>query len=100
MFRNLEQFDSFVGADTNWPPENIVEVEQKNLQRVADLICQQCRYPLLGLRLLLFVMGGIDENGRVHINARHLSKRLDVNYDTVTKALKFLREINVLSIER
>jgi hypothetical protein len=85
---------------TSWPPENIIEVKQQTLQKVADRICEQCRYPLLGLRLLLYVMAHIDEQGRVFINARHLSKRLNVHYDTLTKALKFLREIGVLKIDR
>nr|WP_322624516.1 hypothetical protein [uncultured Flavobacterium sp.] len=83
-----------------WAPENIVEIDQKNLQLITEHICKRCRYPLLALRLFLHVLCNIDAQGRVSINARHLSKRLDVNYDTVTKALKFLREINVLAIER
>lgn len=83
-----------------WPSENIVEIESTAVRNVADKICQQCRYPLLGLRLLIHVITGIDTNGRIHISARQLSKSMDVHYDTVTKCLKYLREIGVLHIGR
>jgi DNA-binding transcriptional regulator YhcF (GntR family) len=84
----------------HWNPENIVEIEQKNLRAVVEQICKQCRYPLLALRLLLHVITGIDHNGRIDISARQLSRKMDVHYDTVTKCLKYLREIGVLRIER
>lgn len=78
----------------------IVEIEQHSLMQVVERISTQCRYPLLALRLLLHVITGMDAEGRIIISARHLSNKLDVNYDTVTRCLKFLREIEVLQIER
>jgi NADH/NAD ratio-sensing transcriptional regulator Rex len=56
--------------------------------------------PLLALRLLIHIIAGIDADGKIHICARQLSKKLDVNYDTVTKCLKYLREIGAMRIER
>jgi len=48
----------------------------------------------------MHVIAGIDAGGCIHICARQLSKEMEVNYDTVTKCLKYLREIQVLRIER
>jgi len=53
-----------------WAPENIVEIDQKNLQLITEHICKRCRYPLLALRLFLHVLCNIDAQGRVSINAR------------------------------
>jgi hypothetical protein len=86
----------------NEASENIVEIEPMTLRSIAEKICKndRCRYPLLALRLLIHVITGIDGSGKIYISARQLSKSLDVHYDTVTKCLKFLREIEVLRIER
>ena len=78
----------------------VVQIEQHKLRTVVETICTQCRYPLLALRLLLYVITGIDAEGRIYLSARHLAKMLNVHYDTVTKCLKYLREIEVLQIER
>ncbi|MNY41731.1 hypothetical protein D3C86_1765680 [compost metagenome] len=67
---------------------------------MVDGICQQCRYPLLALRILVHVICSSDTQGRVYINARQLSRKLDVHYDTVTKALKYLRETGILSLDQ
>jgi hypothetical protein len=83
-----------------WLPENMIEIEQRNLRSVVETICNQCRYPLLALRLLIHVITGIDADGRIDISARQLSKTMDVHYDTVTKCLKYLREIEAIRIER
>lgn len=80
--------------------DDIIEIEQEKLRMVAETICTQSRYPLLSLRLLIHVITGIDENGRIDISARHLSKKMGVHYDTVTKCLKYLRDIEVLRIGR
>ena len=99
-FYKTKDNDSQSTGQQQWLPEHIVEIEQNNLRAVVEKICKQCRYPLLALRLLLYVITGIDANGRIDISARHLAKSLDVHYDTVTKCLKYLREIGVLRIER
>jgi hypothetical protein len=85
-----------------WQPENTIEIQKKSLSCIVDKINEvgQCRYPLLALRILIYVIISIDGNGIVHISARHLSKSLGVNYDTVTKCLKYLRQIGVLQLNK
>ena len=78
---------------------NIVNIEQKQLQSVVESICQQCRYPLLALRILMHAICSIDSQGRTYINARQLAQKLGVHYDTLTKTIKFLREIDVLRLD-
>ncbi len=86
----------------HWLPENTVEIDQKVLQEVSEKICRdkKCRYPLLALRILVYAISEMDSNGKMDICARKLAKNLDVNYDTVTKCLKYLRQIEVLSIKQ
>lgn len=84
----------------HWLPENIVEIDSVVLLSVTEKICTQCRYPLLALRIFLHILCGIDAKGQIPINARHMAKRLDAHYDTVSKCLKYLREIEVVRIKR
>ena len=81
-------------------PDTIIEVDQNALCIATDLICTECRYPLLALRVFIHVLCGINENGQIQISARHLAKKLDVNYDTVTKCLKFLREKGMIALDK
>ena len=92
----------FKEEQSNTPSAQIVEIEQESLRMVVEHITDnsQCRYPLLALRVLLHTITKIDTKGRVYISARQLAKSLDVHYDTLTKCLKYLREIEVLKIER
>lgn len=83
-----------------WSPENIVEIEKRNLLLVVEKINKQARYPLLALRLFLHVICGIDADGKINISARQMAKTLDAHYDTVTKCLKYLREIEVIRLDR
>lgn len=87
---------------SQWSSENIIEIEQKNLQHAVEKICtrKECRYPLLALRLLFHVITGIDATGKINISARQLSKSMNAHYDTITKCLKYLREIEVIRIDR
>lgn len=89
-------------ASSDIPSPRIVEIEQYSLRTVVEQITEnnRCRYPLLALRLLLHAITRIDTHGRVYISARQLAKSLDVHYDTVTKCLKYLREIEALRLER
>ncbi len=86
----------------NFSQENAVEIEQKNLRLLVEHICRgdQCRYPLLTLRLLIHLITGIDSNGLTYISARQLSKSMDVHYDTITKCLKYLRNIEAIAIKK
>lgn len=81
-----------------WSSENIVEVECHQLLQVTETICtdEMCRYPQLALRILIHVIAGIDKEGGVYISAKQLANKLGVNYNTVSKCLKYLRKIGVL----
>lgn len=82
--------------------DTIIEIEAHGLDSIVTQISdsEQCRYPLLALRLFLHIITKIDTRGRVYISARQLAKKLGVHYDTVTKALKYLRQIGLLKQER
>ena len=85
-----------------WLPENTIEIEKQRLSFIVEKISRngQCRFPLLAIRILIYAITSIDSAGRFYISARQLSKSLDVNYDTVTKCLKYLREIDVLQFDK
>lgn len=83
-----------------WQPENTIEIESVLLLSVTEHICTKSRYPLLTLRVFLHILCGIDTKGCIPVNARHMAKRLDVHYCTLTKCLKCLREIGVVRVER
>ena len=100
FYRN-QHFETF---ESGKPPlsKDIVEIEQQCLFYLTEKICKDknCRYPQLTLRILNHVIAGIDVEGRMFICARQLAKAMEVNYDTVTKCLKYLREIGVIRFER
>ncbi len=83
-----------------WKAGNIVEIERKNFLSVVENICTQSRYPLLALRIFIHIICGIDSGGEVHISARQMAKKLDAHYDTVTKCLKHLREIEAIRFKQ
>lgn len=83
-----------------WTPENTVEIEQEHLLSITEKICGQCRYPLLALRLLIYVICKIDADGKICLNARRLAKTFDVHYDTLTKCIKYLRENEIIGKEK
>ena len=86
----------------HWLPENTVEIDQAVLREITEKICtdKKCRYPLLALRILLHAICEMDSNGRVYICAKKLAAKLDVNYDTITKCIKYLRVSDILTIEK
>lgn len=96
----MEKNRGQIGDNSGWQSEDIIEIEKKNFLGTVECICKQCRYPLLALRIFMHIVCGIDDAGEIHISARHMAKKLDVHYDTVTKCLKFLREIKAIQIER
>lgn len=85
-----------------WSSENIVEVERYQLLQIAETICtdEMCRYPQLALRILIHVIAGIDKEGGIYISAKQLANKLGVNYNTVSKCLKYLRKIGVFSLKK
>ena len=64
----------------------------------AETICndENCRYPKLTLRILFHILADIDTENKWEVSPRNVAKRLDSNYDTVTKCLKYLRSIKAL----
>ena len=89
-----------ISTKKHWLPENIVEIDQHSILSITEKICKEGRYPQLALRIFMHLIAGIDTKGKAHISARHLSKKLDVHYDTVTKCLKYLREIGAVALEK
>ena len=68
------------------------------LKGYTETICtdESCRYPKLTLRILNHILADIDRENKWEASPRNVAKRLDSNYDTVTKCLKYLRSINAL----
>ncbi len=97
----VREFD-YQGCVKEWPTENVVEVEKKSLRYIVEKISRngECRYPLLAIRILVHAITSVDGSGKTYMSARQLSKSLDVHYDTVTKCLKYLRQINALSYDK
>ena len=78
--------------------KKILIVNPDSLVGYAEIICndENCRYPKLTLRILIHILADIDRENKWEASPRHVSKILCVNYDTVTKCLKYLRSINAL----
>ncbi|WP_157544001.1 hypothetical protein [Mucilaginibacter paludis] len=81
--------------------KGVLVIERINLVSITEKICcdEKCRYPQLALRILIHVMAGMDTEGKIYISARRLAHVLGAHYDTVTKCIKYLREIEVLQKE-
>lgn len=82
-----------------WNPENIVQVNRQNIIAITEKICtdKNCKFRQQALRIFVHLIASIDKECKVAINAKQLSKKLDVHYDTVSKCLKYLRNIEVLN---
>ena len=79
--------------------KGLLIVNADSLVHYTEIICtdKNCRYPQLTLRILNHIFAEIDKDNKWAISPRYVANRLDVNYDTVTKCLKYLRIINVLT---
>lgn len=100
FFRKIEKGDKLEGHSQNWSPENTIEIERKNFLSVVENICKQSRYPLLTLRIFIHIICGIDGDGQAHFSTRQMAKTLDAHYDTASKCIRFLKEIDVLRVEK
>ena len=82
--------------------KGLLVVNPDSLIRYTEIICtdENCRYPKLTLRILIHIIAELDKNKKWAVCPRYVSEILGANYDTVTKCLKYLRSINVLSIEK
>jgi hypothetical protein len=96
LWGNMKLCD--IRINNNGTLENPLEIERRNLFYFSEKICsdKKCRYPQLALRILIHVIASVGTDGKIYICARRLSQAMDVHYDTVTKCIKYLREIDVL----
>jgi hypothetical protein len=87
----------------SWPPEHedIAEVDQKAIFEITEKICtdENCHYRQLALRILLHMIASIDGDNKIYIHAGQYAEALKVHYNSLTKCLKYLREIGLLFIE-
>ncbi len=85
-----------------WKPDNIIQVSQDNVLSLTEKICtdKNCKFPQLALRIFNHLLAGVDNEGKVTVNARLLSKKLGVNYDTVTKCIKYLKHIEIIKADK
>ncbi len=81
-----------------WQPEYAVKMHQQNISLVSETICtdRNFRFRQAGVRIFNYLVGCADMECKVAICARQLSKKLGVSYDTVTKTLKYLKQLKVL----
>lgn len=54
---------------------------------------ENCRYPNLTIRILIHIFLEIENQNKWNIRPRIIAERLNANYDTVSKCLKYLRSI-------
>jgi hypothetical protein len=89
------------GNFRDWQPENIIQVNQQYILLISEKISndENCKFRQAVLRIFNHILASIDDEGKVSINARQLSKNLGVHYDTITKCIKYLRAINVIKTE-
>jgi len=85
-----------------WQAGKIVQFNQQNILLVSEKISndKNCKFRQAALRIFNHLLANMNSEGKVAINARQLSKTMDIHYDTVTKCLKYLREIEVIKIEK
>lgn len=81
-----------------WQPENIIQVNQQYILLISEQIShdKNCKFRQVALRIFNHILASMDDEGKVSINARQLSKSLGVHYDTTTTCIKYLRAIDVI----
>jgi len=97
--QNQYFFDNF-GSNIlqAWQPEKTIKVNQENILLISEKIStdENLKFHQAALRIFNFLIASVDNDCKVVISARHLSKKLGISYDTVTKCLKYLKMIKVL----
>lgn len=78
--------------------DNFIRVNQENLLIFNEKIItdEKCRFRQAVLIIFNHLLANMDNESKVEINARQLSKRLGIHYDTATKCIKYLKDIEVL----
>ena len=97
-------FDENFGSNSfhHWQPESIIQVNQQYILLISEQISndKNCKFRQAALRIFTHLLASIDNEGKVSINARQLSKNLGVHYDTTTKCIKYLKVIDVIKTEK
>ena len=84
-----------------WQPESIIQVNQQYILLISEQISndKNCKFRQVALRIFNHILANMDDEGKVSINARQLSKNLGVHYDTTTTCIKYLKYIDVIKTE-
>jgi Fic family protein len=85
-----------------WQPETLIRFNQENISFISEKICndKNCKFRQVTLRIFNHLLSHVNNECRVSINAKQLSKIFGVHYDTITKSIKYLKSIDVIKIEK
>ena len=78
--------------------DNFIRVNQENLLLFIEKIAtdENCRFRQAVLIIFNHLLANMDTESKVEINARQISKKLGIHYDTATKCIKYLKQIDVI----
>jgi hypothetical protein len=87
-----------LGIFHQWQSDNTIRVNQENLLLFIEKITtdENCKFRQTVLLIFNHLLANMDNESKVEINARQLSKKLGVHYDTATKCIKYLKQIEVI----
>ena len=85
-----------------WKPEFFIGSNRRHILLISEQIStdKNCKFRQATLRIFIYLLASMDNEGKVSINARQLSKNLGVHYDTTTKCIKYLKAIDVIKTEK
>lgn len=85
-----------------WKPDFFIRFNQQYILLVSEKISTDtnCKFRQVTLRVFIYLLANIDNEGKISINARQLSKNLGVHYDTITKCIKYLKDIDFIKTEK
>ena len=91
-----------LNISTQSPLDNTIHVNQKVLLAITEKIStdKNCKFRQTVLVIFNHLLASMDNDCKVEICARQLSTKLGVHYDTVTKCIKYLKQIEVLKTEK
>ena len=76
--------DEHFGSNSfhQWQPENIIQVNQQYILLISEQISndKNCKFRQAALRIFTHLLAIIDNEGKVSINARQLSRNLGVHW--------------------
>lgn len=85
-----------------WQPETLIRFNQENISLISEKICndENCKFRQVTLRIFNYLLSHVNNDCKVSLNARQLSKTFGVHYDTITKSIKYLKLIGVIKIDK